>query len=369
MKNNWLYVLIGLLILSCSSESDSNEPDNNGEGSESGFDRKAILTNWADQIIMPSYEAYVVSTSSLKASSDLFVNSPSQENLQQLRANYMEAYTTWQNVSMFEVGAAETLQLRNFTNIYPANVSEINQNIEEATYNLELPSSFDEQGFPALDYLLYGIGSTEEEVVNFYLNNTEAGTYLSALTLRLDSLAKQVNNAWKDGFRDVYIDNDGSSVNASFNKTVNAFIQYYERNLRSGKVGIPAGALSGTPNSALVEGFYAKTWSKMLLQEAITAVKRFYLGTRFNSSVQGASLSSALSDLDQSALADDISAQFDVINSSITGLGDNFITEVETNNTAMLSLRDDLQVNTILFKNDMVSTLNITISYQDNDGD
>lgn len=367
----WLGLFALLIVAACSDDNTGTDnPNNPGEPSDpSGFERKAILTNWADNIIIPSYEGYVSAVTELQASTETFNADLSEENLINLRADMLEAYIAWQHVSMFEIGEAERIQLRNFTNIYPANVAEIEAKTAGAEFNLELPSTFDEQGFPALDYLLFGTGSTETEVIAYFNANAQASVYLQAVADRLNILGTQVLEAWKNGGREDFVNNDSDSSTGSFNKMVNAFIQYYERNLRAGKIGIPAGALSGQPFADRVEAFYAKNQSKNLFIESLQATADFYNGKAFGSASIGASLNSALSDLDNKALADDINDQFDLILQSAQELNENLALQVETDNSAMLEIRDELQVNTILFKNDMVSALNVTISYQDNDGD
>ncbi|QLE02107.1 imelysin family protein [Galbibacter sp. BG1] len=360
--NKWIGVVCTLFIIACSSDG-SEDVDNPG-GEEGSFNRKAILTNWADNFIIPNYKLYSGATLELTAATEAFVEENNTANLSVLRGAFKNTYKSWQKVSMFEIGEAEKIQLRNFTNIYPTNAVNIDAKTSGAQeYNLELPSSYAEQGFPALDYLLYGTGETDEEVVSYFTTNENANDYLMAVSARIKTLADQVLNSWENGYRDSYVNNDSDAVNASFNKTVNAYISYYERFLRSGKIGIPAGALSGNKFPERVEAYYANNFSKELYMEALKATTNFYKGG------SGASLYSALKDLDQQILADDILKQFDLIQSESDKLKDSFSTEVETNNNALIALRDMLQINTILFKNDMVSAMNVTISYQDNDGD
>ena len=100
------------LIMACSSS--------DGEPTEvaDNFDRSAMLVNWADNIIIPSYEAYASAVADMKASTDAFTTQPSLTTLGELRNNWLQAYTAFQSVSMFEIGPAESVSLRNYTNIY-----------------------------------------------------------------------------------------------------------------------------------------------------------------------------------------------------------------------------------------------------------
>lgn len=366
----WLGVCIIIFIFGCSSGGNNDDTITNPDGGneEEYFNRKEILTNWADNFILPYYEEYVATTANLKFSASTFTESGTIESLNALRIAFRTSYLTLQKVSMFEIGMAEQIQLRNFTNIYPTNTTKIDAKTAGDDYNLELPSSFAEQGFPALDYLLYGTGATDEEVLAYFSKHSKANQYLEDVAERIDLLANQILENWKNGYRDTFINNDSDAVTASFNKMANAYILYYERFLRSGKIGIPAGALSGQKNADKVEAYYTQDFSKELFLQAVYAAEKFYNGIG-KSGQSGASLFSALSDLNQKTLAEDIEEQFVAIRTAGEKLNDNFSLEVETNNEALITIRDLLQVNTILFKNDMISALNITISYVDNDGD
>ena len=57
---------------------------------------------------------------------------------------------------MFDFGKAYEIKLKDFSKIYPSNVTAIESNISSGTYDLTLISQMDKQGFPALDYDLNG---------------------------------------------------------------------------------------------------------------------------------------------------------------------------------------------------------------------
>ena len=68
-----LVLFTGLLIAACSNDgSDDSTPtdpdggDNGGDGGVVAFDRSAMLANWADNIIIPSYDSFLVDFGTLK---------------------------------------------------------------------------------------------------------------------------------------------------------------------------------------------------------------------------------------------------------------------------------------------------------------
>jgi hypothetical protein len=71
------------------------------------------------------------------------------------------------------------------------------------------------QGFPALDYLINGL-STDALIVTQYTTNANAAKYKKYLTdvTRLKSSADSVVTDWNSGYRNSYIANNGTSVEA-----------------------------------------------------------------------------------------------------------------------------------------------------------
>ena len=108
-----LIAIAGMTLIGCSEDEGGTVTDN--------FDRKAMLANWADNIIVPGYETYASSLESLNAEAEAFTTSPTMETLTSLRAAWLEANLDWQKVAMFEIGKAESITLINYTNIYPTN--------------------------------------------------------------------------------------------------------------------------------------------------------------------------------------------------------------------------------------------------------
>lgn len=358
-------MVFGAISCGNNGTTDPEEPDNN-------FDRKELLVDVADGIIMPAYEDYVGKIQTLNSFANSFVVDPSIENLDLLRGYWLDAYTSWQYVSMFDLGKAEEISLRNFTNIYPTNAHEIEENISTGNYNFELPSKNDEQGFPALDYLLFGIEESNESIALKY-TETSYSNYLTDLTQKLDDMSTSVLDDWKTGYRESFINNDGTSATSSVNKLVNDYLFYYEKYLRAGKIGIPAGVFSGDPLSDKVEGLYAGNVSKILFLTGLEACKKFFNGTNYNTDAIGTGLKTYLDYLNTIKEGDDLSklinAQFDATKEKANDLNDNFTSQIQTDNMQMLATYDDLQKNVILLKVDMLQALNIKVDFVDADGD
>jgi Imelysin len=371
MKKIISLFVIFIVGFACSKNEDSTAtPSNN-------YDRTALLTNWANNIIIPSYVNYQSKLQILTTNVASFNTAPSVSNLQLVRTSWLEAYKAYQYVSMYNFGKAEELYIKETSNTYPTNITGINNNITTGTYNLSLISQFDKQGFPAIDYLLHGLANTDTQILEFYTSNALASNYKDYLQVnanKLKAIADLIVTDWNSSFKASYIANNGTSVTSSVNKTTNNFVKNLEKDIRTGKLGIPAGVFSsGVKFSEKVEGFYKNDISKILLNEAVKASQDFFNGKHFESATTGEGLKSYLDFLNavrnNQKLSDIINNQFTPIYAANNALNNSFSTQVNSDNAKMLAAYDALQQNVIYTKLDMMQALNISIDYVDGDGD
>jgi len=284
------------------------------------FDRAVMLTDWADILIIPNYTNYLSKLESLNSAKDQFSTVQDNGSFNSFRSAYLDAYEAWQYVSMYEIGMAEQIGLRNYTNIYPTDVEGILSNINTPSVELSLPSNFDAQGFPALDYLLYGSADSDEAIIS-YLLESGPQSYVDRLITRLVQLTTEVLDDWQGGYRTTFIENDESSATASVDKLVNDYLFYYEKFLRAGKVAIPAGVFTGS--------------------EAISSI----------------------------FVSHTINDQWEVIRDQLASVENDLYSQVENDNSQMLSLYDEMQKNVVSLKVDMMMALNIQVDFVDADGD
>ncbi|MHA8105190.1 imelysin family protein [Aquirufa nivalisilvae] len=375
MKKYLLIVLTGLIWACGSNGTGTDEPT----PQEDGKDRKAILIHLADHVIIPSYANFKLKLDAMLAKSDAFTSQPNTANLQAFRSAWIEAYIEWQKVELFDFGPAEKQTIRNFFNIYPANEIGIQSNIADPAANLEVPASYAQQGFPALDFLINGVAKTDEEIVAYYLTPVE-GTkriaYIKRLTARMNSLLDKVINEWNTTYRETYVSKTGLDISSSTSLMINGIVLHYERFIRSGKFGIPSGAmLNGVVAPEKVEAFYKKDISLVLAKTAHQAYVDFFNGKAVKTGLEGPSIKTYLDALkakDSATgknLSEIINAQLEATKLKLDVLKPDLYEEVKTNNQAMVNVYTEMQKTVRLLKVDMTSAMSITITYTDNDGD
>ena len=384
IKKIFFALFIFIFAFSCSSE-DDNQGDllsNSSEIFDSvinddtaavSFDRSAMLVFWANNIIMPAYKKLKDDISVLKESIASFDEEPLQANFEIVREKWLSAYKTWQHVEMFNVGKAEEIYLSSFMNIYPVNEDRITSNINSGVYDLENPNNYASQGFPALDYLLFGLGENDTEILEKYQLSNNYSKYLVSVIDKMEAKTNLVSNDW-DSYRDAFVVSTENTATSSINKLTNDFIFYFEKGLRANKFGIPAGVFSTDELPDKVEGYHSKLYSKTLALESLSAVKNFFIGKAFeNDDLVGDSFQSYMTFLNakknDTSLSDLILSKLDTAISSVTELNDDFASQINTDNNTMLLTYDRIQSVVILLKVDMLQVLNVNVDYADADGD
>lgn len=378
--NNFLRItlisLVAIITSFCKNPTVDNEPNNDNQGSN----RTLMLSNIADEIVIPSYAKFKTKLDSFNIQINTFSDAPNESNLIALRNSWVHTYTEWQKVELFDFGPAHNYSLRNFINIYPTNTLTIRTNILNKDVNLEYSVNETAQGFPAFDYLINGYANTDAEIVNLYASNTDTIApkriaYLKKLSEQMTNKFNQTYNAWNSTYRNEFIASTNLTTSGSTSQMINGFILNYERYIRSGKIGIPAAALVGEKDETKVEAYYKKDISKQLAIAAHQASIDFFNGKSVNTGTEGFSIKSYLNGIDAKDsktgkfLTETLIEQFTIINSKLNSLTDNFSELVTNDNQKLIDTHNEFQIAVRMLKVDMSSAMSIIIGYGDTDGD
>jgi len=336
------------------------------------FSREEMLKFIVNQIIIPAYDDLDSSLGDLKTSFDLFNTDVTEENLTDLRNKWLNSYKSWQHVEMYNIGKAMETYFWHKSNIYPVDTTRVNTNIENASYDLENPNNYSAQGFPTIEYLLYGLGDDASKNLIELSDNIKNRDYLGAIIDALIENTKTVLNDW-NSVKDEFITSTENSASSNLNMMVNDFIYYYEKNFRANKFGIPGGVFSSSELPDRVEGYFSESFSKELALEGMTSIKNFFNGTSYlDNEVKGHCLKSYLDFIEngkEKLLSDEINAKLDIAENSIKQLENNFASQIDSDLTTILRTYDDIQATVVLLKVDMLQVLDINVDYADADGD
>ena len=365
-----LVVVMAAAFFACSKKGDPQKED-----SGSAADRKAVLVNVTENIVIPSYNNFKTKLDLLVSKTNDFTDAPTTVSLGELRSAWVNAYVEWQKVELLEFGSADRYSLRSYFNIYPANETSIAANIASGTANLDIASNFTAQGFPAIDYLINGLGNTDDVIVSYYTTEADAAkrkAYLKSIISKMNSVFTTVNTEWNGAYKETFINKTGTDASSSTSAMVNGYVRSYERTIRSGKFGIPSGVmLNGTVSPQNVEAFYKKDISLTLAKTAHQAAIDFFNGKSVKNGVEGPSLKTYLTALNSaSTLPQTIIGQFNATTLKLNAIPtENLSSVVQANNQQMIDVYNEMQKSVKLLKVDMTSAISITITYTDNDGD
>jgi predicted lipoprotein len=347
------------------TKDDKSEDDNS-------FGHVKMMTFITEEIIIPSYDNLNTSLVELNESYELFKINITEHNLEELRNKWLNSYKLWQHVEMYNIGKSMEDYLIFKSNIYPVDTVRVNQNIDSGEYDLNNPNNYSAQGFPTMDYLLYGIDNDRTKVIDHFKDNVKLMNYLGSLIKDLATNVKNVNENWNQ-VKNEFVNSVDNTASSNLNMMVNDFIYYYEKGFRANKFGIPAGVFSGGALPDRVEGFYSKNFSKLFALEAMTSIKKFFNGKSYkDENLEGLGLKSYLDFVEkdkEELLSEIINTQIEGAEKSINELENNLSDQIKSDNVKVLRTYDDIQRAVPLLKVDMLQALNIAVDFADADGD
>lgn len=356
---SWVLPLIFLLVLMAC------EGKGPGEG-PSETDYSDLLANQVEEVIIPTMKDYQGKTASLEEAVSLFASDRNEANLTAVKAAYHAAYLSYQAAAVHNYFATVTQGLVNSTNLFPVDTALLAEFIENKTYNFSTTAQQRANGFPALDFLLYG----PDDVLTSFQEDGNRMAFLAALVGSIKDRADVLVNQWTGTLKDNFVKNGGTALGSSISVQLNECLVYYEKHIRENKVGIPIGRLgpNDSPieaNPTLIEGYYQsladgnEAFTLALLKAAIEEMEDLYLGVN-SSDTNAQGYDDILVAREKSSVDTDIKTQF----VNILSLIDNR-SAISGDDTLYLGI----QRLVTLYKSDLFSVLNVQDADGANDGD
>lgn len=372
MKNTTLAAIVCFLCLGAFYACKKSD---NSSNNTNGFDKTAMVAYYADSIIIPGYAAMDAKIAAVDAGVDAFIASPSASSLTTIQAAYMEARMQYVRIAPFQFGPAETALLDLFVNYsggldynfntagtltgFSIDTVTIESNIANGGYNLAAMTrnSFYSQGFPALDYLLFG-----QDALNKLSTSPARRTYLKDVVTRMKDLFLQVSSGW-GAYRSTFVSNTQTNVGSPIGNMVNQ-LAYQMDVLKGPRIGWPFGKQSNNIVFATkVEAYYAGI-SVALATESLKSLKKLYTA---NGSGKG--LSNYIVALGNETLNNDVLAQFDIAIDKLQAIPDPLSSSLTAEQAKVDAAYKEIQKLLTLLKTDVASATAVQITFMDNDGD
>jgi uncharacterized protein len=364
-------MIVAALVMGAASCKDKKKDE---DIAEAAFDKGPLLTNLADNIIIPQYNSCKLSLDSLYDAWVVFKQNKNVANLQSLRVQFITTYKSYEMVAAFEFGPAETELVRANFNTFPTDSAQIKSNIAAGTWSLAAASNLDAKGFPALDYLFYGNNLSDNAVVSLFTSadSTVRAQYTEDVLNEMRTKITSVLSQWQISYRSTFVTSLGSDIGSSFGLFINQMVYELEL-IKNAKIGIPLGKKTlGIPLPDKCEAYYGK-FSLQLINTSLKHVENLYMGRTVQGTQPTVGCDDYLNHLDvqhaNGPLNIVIQNQFTVCYTKLAALQDPLSGEVTNNQAAVDAAYVEIQKLMVYVKTDMPSAFGIIITYQDTDGD
>jgi len=231
-----------------------------------------------------AYENLQAHTNELSSTIEAFNNDPSEISLVAAKTALKNSWLAWQSANIYMFGPAESVALRKSLNTYPTDVTQISANIQTGDYILSSLANQAAVGFPAIDYLLNGVGADNADIIVQYRGAIDGQKqYLADLANDIKTRVDQSLNGWAidgENYTATFTEENalGIDVGSSLSTIVNAIDLHFQRFVRDGKVAIPAGVRSaGVPRPKAIEALHG-AYSVALLKESLLAYEKMFMG-------------------------------------------------------------------------------------------
>ncbi|TNE79623.1 MAG: hypothetical protein EP332_10350 [Bacteroidetes bacterium] len=256
------------LLLGLGSCSDDKPDEPTGS-----FDRATLLTDIAEQYILPGFDSLYSKQQVAHRALQSMVAVPNQANLLWLQDQWKSSFLAYQQVRMFNFGPGEKSiygEMDENMATYPVNTDSIQARIARGDLNTN-DFRRDTRGYLALDYLLF-----TATVDSF--NSISFKNYVNAVSLDLFNWADELKSGWQAYASDFRSSTD-KGAGSSTSELYNHFLQSFE-DLKNYELGLPAGLMAGQTQvePQLVQAYYSG-YSIPLLKAHFKAIEDLWKGT------------------------------------------------------------------------------------------
>jgi len=356
---SWLCLLVCLALTSC----DRN--NNNSDGN--AFDRKPMLENYADKLIIPAFGQLQQKVNVLQTASETFIQQPDAPNLELLQTAWKDAVKAFQFCNSYNFGPAISTTGTLTENIatFPVDETELEQFIANEDYSLN-NFSRDTRGFFGIEYLIFD----NDALTKFNgVDGSKRKLYLTAIINDLKSKTDNVVSGWNT-YRNTFVNATGTDAGSSASLLFNSFLIGFEFN-KNYKLGLPLGLRAGqtTSEPTKVEAYYSGI-STELIELNFENTMQIYFGND-TEGTEGKGFDDYLKAVDGGTqLVDETTLQMNNVTTAIENIPTGKLSDLIVSNPQPAdTAHNEMQKLTRYIKSDMSSLLGISITYSSGDGD
>lgn len=345
--------------------------DKNKNNNNNSYNRKAMLENYADKVIIPAYAQLQQKVNTLKTAADNFTQQPDNTTLLNFQNAWKEAAKAFQFCNSFNFGPAESLTGNLTTDIatFPVNETQTEVLISQMAntgFNPLNNFSRDTRGLYGIEYLIFK-NDASTTISNF--SDEKRKNYLLAIVNDLKDKTDKVNADWSQ-YKSTFINADGTDAGSSASLLFNQFLIGFENN-KNFKLGLPLGLRAGQTNTEpeKVEAYYSGI-STELIKLNFESTIQIYFGNNFQNQ-EGLGFDDYLKSIEGGeTLVSETLAQMNKVKDAINNIPQGKLSDVIVSDFAKPdAAHTEMAKLTRYIKSDMSSLLGISITYSSGDGD
>ncbi|MEM9363019.1 MAG: imelysin family protein [Bacteroidota bacterium] len=269
-KKNLLFFLVLLLLITGCDQ----------KAKEKTFDVDLFLQEVTQKVILPTLDDFKKQAEQFTKETERYVNSPSVEQLEVLRKQWVKTAYAYERTYNFHLGPAKSRFVHRAIYNWPTVPETIENLISSKEFNEEKMAKASPQikGLAALEYLLY-----REDVDKVHIQMTEQETrrtYLLHSVKFLEAQANRLVSIWAaegENYTETFVTSKATGLKNSFNLLFNGLFNA-ANTAKFTKIGKPGG-LEKSPrtNPQKVQAPYSNE-SLALTRESVEVIEEVFFG-------------------------------------------------------------------------------------------
>lgn len=365
----WLPLIAMIILAGCGKD------DNKSANLFDSFDRKGMLQNIGEHIILEDLKAFSSATTGLLEKVSAFKAAPSATTLSAAQDSWESVSGKWAACAPYNFGPMEDQLLQAKIDKWPVDRDKIETSISSATtINNDYISTrgASEKGLKALEYLLFDFDGGNSAALAKLTSETGAAKrmdYLEALTQNLQQQASTLFKAWDPAggnYLQQFVSADGNDVSSSIGRLVNAFA-FYTDVIKNLKVGNAIGKMGDDNAHPDKVELYESGTSLSTIELNLKSMERLFKGG------DGQGFDDLLNHLNAqrngSKLSEVTLASWERILGKTDAISSPLQTSVTGERAKVEELWSALKEHLVYIKVDMVNNLGVALTFTDDDGD
>ena len=339
---------------------------------EQDFDRQAMLVSLADSVVVPGLENAAAAAADLQTASASLCTNFTAVNLAAAQLAWRNAQHAWAQTAPYRFGPMEDLNTAPNVDDWPTSATGIEALVQGSepltTEGFDMVGT-NKKGLPAVEYLLF-VPQGGLSIVEGFTAVPRRCQALAGMSGNLAARLQAVVTAWQTAFRQTFTHPEADNpsyptLKAAVDQVVNQQVSMVE-SIANLRLATPLGLRTGgTPLPEQVENPHAQT-AVDTMRAMFEGLQALYCGC---SADAGAPSLSAFVQSRNAPLNDQMNADMEEIMAMLAAQTAPLATAVVDANSGVDALYQRVRAHKRLWGTEVVATLGVTLTFNDNDGD